>query len=308
MDLSIVIVSYRNRGLLEKCLESLAGQLDGEVDYEVHVVDNASTDGTPEWLEAYARTHPRVRAWLNPRNVGFAAANNQALPHCRGDFLLLLNNDALLLDDSVREAMAFLREHPRAFGCGGLLLNPDLSRGVSYGQFPGVRTVLREITGAGFGSLRGTIPREDEGAHPIDFPCGALFLVPAEKAREIGPLDERFFLYFEETDWALRARKAGYTLHYLPNFRALHVGGASSGGGSPLSVIATFHESWFKYLRKHSPAGASLALLAPFYLARASMSALRGRKAAAAFDLKNLRGLFWGFAGTPSLRLAEGRP
>ena len=85
---------------------------------------------------------------------------------------------------------------------------------------------------------------------------------------------------------------------------------ASSEKSGPLSVVGTFHESWFLYLRKHSAPGAPLALLAllaPFYLARMTVSALRGRKARAAFDLKNLRGLLWGFAGAPSRRLRAGR-
>jgi GT2 family glycosyltransferase len=310
MELSIVVVSYQNRALLEKCLESLEEHLEGVLDYEVWVVDNASTDGTPGWLTAHAQTHPRVRPLLNPRNSGFAAANNLALPHCRGEFLLLLNNDALLTDASVTEGIRFLREHPRAFGCGGLLLNPDLSRGVSYGTFPGVATVAREITGPGFACLRGQVPAEGEGSHPVDFPCGALFLASTARAREIGPLDERFFLYFEETDWALRAWKAGYSIHYLPAFRAVHIGGASYGKEGPLAVVGTFHESWFLYVRKHSPAGAALALLAmlaSFYFARMLASTLR-RNGSFASDLKNLRGLFWGFAGKPSRRLAAGRP
>lgn len=309
MDLSIVVVSFQNRGLLEKCLKSATERLAGTgIEYEIWVVDNASTDGTVEWLSAYVGTRPEVHAILNPVNGGFAAANNLALRRCAGEFVLLLNNDALLIDDSLKDGLRFLRENPDAFGCGGLLLNPDLSRGVSYGYFPGIETLRKEILSRRLGALRAVVPAEGEGAHAIDFPCGAFFLARRRHVETIGLLDERFFLYFEETDWALRAWKHGLPIHYRPEVRAVHLGGGSSRRAAPLWVTATFYESWFLYLRKHGGALQSLQLLAwlgPYFLARAALAAVRGRDARE--PLRQFAGLLWGMAGRPSARLAKAR-
>ncbi len=211
--------------MLRSCLESIEKNLSDILAYEVFVVDNASTDGTVEWLKNESRHNERLKILLNSENVGFARANNQALKECRGEFILLLNNDAYLVDSSILRGIEYLRGHPHAFGCGGLLLNPDGDRGISYGHFPSTHTLMREIVKCGYGSLRAVTPDETEDIHPIDFPCGAYFLVQARLLESVGLMDERFFLYFEETDWALRAWNRGYGVYYLPACRAVHMGG-----------------------------------------------------------------------------------
>ncbi|HEX2613571.1 MAG TPA: glycosyltransferase family 2 protein [Fibrobacteria bacterium] len=309
--LSIIIVSFQGRSLLEQCLRSISTHLDGLLEYDVWVVDNASTDGTVPWLGAHAAENPKVTAIFNDRNLGFAAANNAALRRCRGEFILLLNNDALLVDASVMQGMDYLRKHPASFGAGGLLMNGDGTPGPSYGFFPSPGTLMKELLGRKFGALRAVSPAMHEGDHPIDFPCGAYFLVRRELLGDIGLLDEDFFLYFEETEWAARAWRHGRTIQYLPFCKAIHLGGGSSENREPLPIIATFYESWRIYLRKTSnPFGTAwvFLLLLLHFSGQAAWSAARGRGHSAQRHLKHARGTLWGWLGKPSRRLSERRP
>jgi GT2 family glycosyltransferase len=163
---------------------------------------------------------------------------------------------------------------------------------------------------ARFGRLRGVVPRADEPAHPVDFPCGAWFLVSAAGLKKVGLLDEAYFLYFEETDWAKRARNLGMTLHYLPACKAIHIGGGSSENQTPLAIIATFYESWFLYVRKHSVWGAPallFLLLFPYLLLRTGFSGLRRRRESTRLQTRHVKALFWALTGKPSRSLAAGK-
>jgi len=299
---------YNSERYLGQSLDSLLAQT--YRDFRLIINDNASTDGTPRILEEYAAKDPRVKPVFHDENRGFAGVNNPALKQCRGEFILLLNNDALLIDDSVLQGIEFLRQNPGNFGCGGLLLNPDWTLGISYGRFPGIRTLARELATHRFGRLRGIVPGEHEGPHAVDFPCGAYFLARADRVRQVGLMDETFFLYFEETDWARRAWRHGFPIHYLPACRAVHLGGGSSEGQTPLPVIATFYESWFLYVRKHSPIGARpllFLLLFPYLLGRTLASLARNRRVNARLQWRHVRGLLWAACGKPSRTLAAAK-
>jgi GT2 family glycosyltransferase len=307
MVLSIIVVNYQGLSLLEGCLRSISTHLEGRLEYEVWVVDNASTDGSPEWLKRHAAQTPGVTPILNPKNFGFAAANNTALRQCRGEFALLLNSDALLIDDSVLKGIEFLRNHPDAFGAGARLWNGDGTPGPSYGFFPHAAILAREFSARAFGSLRAVSPKPDEKAHPIDFPCGAYFLVNTRWLDKVGLLDETFFLYFEETDWARRAWNLGHPIQYLPECTAVHLGGGSSQGPENPAIVATFYESWRIYLRKHSgPFGiiSVFSMLVLLFSWNALKTSGAGPTHRGANIRKHLRGVFWGFFGTPSRRLS----
>ncbi len=307
MELSVIVVNFQGLKVMQDCLHSVAAHLSGRLDYDVWVVDNASTDGSQEWLRTYEAATPGVTIILNSKNLGFAAANNLALRQCTGQFVLLLNSDALLTDDSVRQGLEFLRTHPQAFGVGAKLWNQDGTVGPSYGHFPGPLTVARELGQRTFGALRAIAPDSNQPACTVDFPCGAYFLINAAWLPKVGLLDEDYFLYFEETDWARRAWNLGHPIHYLPQCSAIHLGGGSSKSATKLVMVATFYESWLIYLRKHSnPAGILVVggLLLVFFTWQALRDAVSRRGMSHNRGLLNFKGLVWGVLGTPSRKLS----
>ena len=257
MTLSIIIVNYNTRHLCERCVESIRYFLNGKVSYEVIVVDNLSTDDSRSWLENYCTDKENIIKIYSDSNAGFARANNMGLKIARGKFILFLNSDTYLIDDSVLKAVEWLCSSPAdIFGCGCNLLNADSTTGVSYGYFPELGTVLKEIFTNRFFRLRAFVPQRDNeinGIYKIDFPCGAFYLVKAALLNKIGnSFDENFFMYFEEADLSKRALLNGYKTMHFGKARIVHLGGGSSNMNQrPFELQTAFYASWFYYLEKH---------------------------------------------------------
>jgi GT2 family glycosyltransferase len=279
MQLSIIIVSYNTRKLLTECLQSVFSFLADTIAFEAIVVDNGSHDGSPAAVRELALTRPNLRLIETGSNLGFAKANNIGIRHAVGKQVLLLNSDTYLIDDSVIHAVNFLDGRPDLFGCGCTLLNKDGSFGISYGNFPEAGVIFREVMMWRLRGLQAVVPRESSNIHPIDFPCGAFFLMRREHLEKIGPLDERFFMYCEETDLARRAMKAGYRLFRFGPARVVHLGGQSNpGDGKPLvknpdgpdpvDMKALYYQSWRRYLEKHctTPSEMAVGMLISLYL------------------------------------------
>ena len=137
-DVSIVVVNYNTRKLLEDCLLSVEKHLDGVLDYELIVVDNASKDGSPEWLTGFAQGRPRVHALCKTENTGFSGGNNAGFRIARGRTVLMLNSDAYLIDSSLKEAVDYLDSRPRLFSVAALLLtgtaSPEPRTAISRGR------------------------------------------------------------------------------------------------------------------------------------------------------------------------------
>jgi hypothetical protein len=182
-------------------------------------------------------------------NLGFGKANNEGLKIANGKNVLFLNSDTYFIDSSIIQLIEWLDRKEDAFGCGCLLLNPDLSNGVSYGMFPELLTVAMETVLNKFCHFRAITPQKTD-IKEIDFPCGAFFLVKRQLLDIIGFFDDRFFLYFEETDLAKRAKNAGYKIYFYGKARVVHIGGASESRRSPF-ITSMNYESWRKYLIKH---------------------------------------------------------
>ena len=257
MDLSIILVSYNTKDLTLKCLESLFFYLDNKTAFEVIIIDNNSSDGSVDALKAFEGRKNNVKLIASDMNDGFAKANNQGIRLARGRFVLLLNSDTYLIDDSCINAMHYLDDNQKVFGCGCTLLNTDGSMGISYGKFPEFRTVFSEILTGRFGLLRCIVPKKPDAVRAIDFPCGAFFLIRRELLDKVGHLDEHFFMYCEETDMAKRAWKSGYrVVHYGPA-RVVHLRGQSSiqnKNPAPKYTIdlkSVLYQSWYYYLQKH---------------------------------------------------------
>jgi GT2 family glycosyltransferase len=299
-EISIIVVSYNTRALVEQCAESVAACLGGKLDYELIVVDNASTDGTPAWLRAYAETHPRLIAHCSGANLGFSGGNNAGLKLASGRYILYLNSDAYLLDDSVKAMIAHLDAHPDV-GLGAcLLLDGQGNSGPSYGHFPTAGVLAREIFTRRYTRLRAVCPPLDEGTHAVDFPCGAFFLIKGDLARKLGGMDESYFLYFEETDLAKRARDLGFLCHYIGGAKAVHLGGQSTQEVKSLRLVRMFYSNWRKYLLKHhGPISASLsrAMLGFYFRMEVAKSTLRGNVKMAAYFKSHRQAMVEGWRG-----------
>ena len=225
-DASAIVVTLDALPWLERCLESVR-------ELETIVVDVGSTDGT---LDLVRERFPEA-ALVETENRGLAAAWNVGIERARGRYFLILNADAWMLPDSVERLVAFADAHPRAAVVGPRLLNPDGSLQRSVRGFP---TLWRLATEYLF--LRKLAPRtrllnafyaggfDHDSVIEADFVMGACMLVRREAVDDVGPLDDRFFLFSEETDWCYRFRAAGWHVLFFPGAEAVHVGGSAHQG------------------------------------------------------------------------------
>jgi N-acetylglucosaminyl-diphospho-decaprenol L-rhamnosyltransferase len=229
----IVIVNWNTGDYLGQCLQSIALADRGEVTISrVTVVDNASSDDSANWLGHLSLPVELIR---NRRNVGFAAACNQAAGDSTADYLLFINPDTRLFPDTLSTVMSFMEgEQAADVGiCGGQIVDDEGRPTISCARFPTLRVLFGEMTG-----LHLVLPRlfprhqltDDETSHSrvVDQVIGAFFFVRRDLFARLGGFDERYFLYFEEVDLALRARRRGARSYFLKEARIVHAGNVSS--------------------------------------------------------------------------------
>jgi hypothetical protein len=256
MDLSDVIVNWNTPELLRDCLKSVFGMIEG-IAFEVIVVDNASSDGSVAMLKV---EFPQVRRVENYENRGFAAANNQAFRIMTGRYALLLNSDTVLTEGAVHELYAFMEEHPEAVMACGQLLNADGSKQNSIAAFPTLLSLLVNVPlleilfPARYPSKRQDYP------HPIevDSGIGAFLIVRKSAIDGVGGLDERYFFFFEETDWARTMKEAGWKIYHVPTARIYHLQGKSVGAGI-LSRTHFYRSRYLYFVKWKSTAWSALA-------------------------------------------------
>jgi GT2 family glycosyltransferase len=252
-ELEAVVVSHGAEGLLRRCLDSLESHPPaGGV--RVTVVDSGSPDSTPEMVE---REFPRVRL-LRCANVGFSAANNLALREVEAPFVLLLNPDTEIYAGTLDAALARLRSEPRIGMVGVKLVTEsgELDHACKR-SFPTPLGALAHFTGIGrdesaagaLSQYRATHLGDDE-AGEIDAVNGAFMLCRTEAVREVGLLDEGYWLYMEDLDWCHRFWDAGWKVFYEPAGVALHVKGGSSGARRGLRQEIAFHRGMGRFYRR----------------------------------------------------------
>lgn len=228
MDLSVVIVNWNTREMLYDCLVSVFAGL-GSLQSEVWVVDNASTDGSPEMVAA---EFPSVYLIQNTDNLGFAAANNQALAQASGRHALLLNSDTVVLGDVLPASVAWIDAHPKVGALGCRVLNTDGSLQITCSRFPSLLNLTLQATGLSRlpGSFFDRYRMERwnrRNPRPVEVISGCYMLVRREVLTQVGLLDEAFFFFGEETDWCRRISKAGWELWFTPVGEIVHHGGGS---------------------------------------------------------------------------------
>ena len=272
-DVSVVVVTLNALPYLERSLDSVRG-------YETVVVDHGSTDGT---LELVRERFPAVRL-VEQENRGLAAGWNRGMREASGRWFLILNADAWVIGDAVERLVEFGDAHPRAAVVGPRLVNPDGTLQRSVRGFP---TVWRLATEYFF--LRKLAPRtralnafyaarfDHATVREAEFLMGACMLVRRDAVDAVGPLDEDFFLFSEETDWHFRFRAAGWQVLFFPGAEVVHVGGAGHGGRMFVEQVS----GHLRFLAKHRGAAeaerARKLLLVSLWVRGAAFRGERGR-------------------------------
>lgn len=262
-----VIVSYNTRALLDPCLDALAKACERVGRCDTILIDNASRDGSAEHVEA---NYPAVRLIRSGGNLGFGRANNLALPFFDSPYMLLLNTDAFVEEDSVDRALAFMASAPECGILGVRLTGRDGDVQPSCRYFPTPFNVFLARTGLArrFPRVRLIDGPDWAPSEPreCDWVPGCFYLIRKEVIAQVGLFDPRYFLYYEEVDHCLAAQRAGWKIMYTPATTVVHIGGESAkadsqltAGGKQIDRISM--ESAMLYFRKNFGLGTLMAHL-----------------------------------------------
>lgn len=255
MDLSIIVVNWNTRDLLAGCLASVKSDqlsVNGHQSpiTEVIIVDNASTDGSADMVR---ERYPWARLIESRDNLGFAAGNNRALSEARGEYLLLLNPDTVVTEGAITLIWKVLSGFPQAGIAGAQLLNADGSKQMSTGVFPSLWSELPLINRR-LRPMRGALivntPNGNLAVQAVDWVSGASLMIKRQVIQAVGPLDESFWLYTEETDWCYRARAAGWDVLLVPQAQVYHLARAASRQRF-VTTMLHFYQSRVRFIRKH---------------------------------------------------------
>ena len=297
---SIIIVNWNTRDLLLQCIESVAHDCDG-VETEIIVVDNASTDGSPQ---AVGEGYPSVRVIANERNLGFATASNQGVSEATGDYILLLNPDTVVHPGAISQMLGFLSERREVGIVGPLLLGADGRPQISsFGIFPSpLEAMLRamriwRLAPKSALARRFLIRPESPGEWVYsEHLLGACLLIRREVLDQVGGFDEDFFLFLEETDLCYRTKEAGWRVAFYTGASVTHLGEQSmqhilhrSGG--------LYIRSYNRFCQKHGASilsrGAVNVFLVLGVLGEAGVGLIRFRSPRRAANV--LRALWYGY-------------
>ena len=287
LDLAIVILNYNTRDLLSNCLDSVFAS-QGDFHYQVCVVDNASTDGSAEMVRS---RFPQAHVIANPVNIGYSAGNNVGLrwfgfpasdsqeKNAPARYALLLNPDTLLPPTALAEMIAFMDARPSVGVAGPRVRRPDGSLDKACRRsFPTPQVSFYRMTG-----LSRLFPRSkrfnaynleylpEDAVHPVDSVVGAYMQVRREAMADAGLLDEAFFMYGEDLDWAKRIKDAGWEIWYNGRVEITHVKEAASSQSSKSRI--DFYEAMWIFYRKHYQAQT------PWLLDKAIMLGIVGKGA-----------------------------
>lgn len=282
VDVSVIIVNYNVKHFAEQCLHSVKTAT-GELSIEVFLVDNGSTDGSVEYLK---NRFPSVEIIVNDENLGFGRANNLALSRAKGRYLLILNPDTILGEDTIKQLVNYLDANPRAGAVGPKILTREGSFDISSKRglptpwvafcrlsglaklFPGSRT---------FGRYDLLYLDPDQPAE-VDSLVGSCMMVRDEAYRQVGGFDEDYFMYGEDIDWCYRIKQAGWQVHYAPVTTIVHFRGESvrrSNLNRERAFYGAMHLFVDKHFRNRYPLGAHWLISLGIFLAE---TAARFRK------------------------------
>lgn len=246
MDVSVIIVNYNTKQLLNECLGTVYKQTKG-IRFEVIVVDNASNDGSERFItEHYPQVH-----WINSGdNHGFGRANNLGAKFATGKYLFLLNSDTLLLNNAIKEFYDYAEAHSdeRIGVLGCWLLDKDRKPNNSYGRFPSPRSEMQYL-------LRWTCRKyilPQSGSNDVDYIIGADMFIRKDVFDSFGGFDSQFFMYYEETDLQYRMARNGYVRRVISTPQIIHLeGGSFAQKGLTFNRFMMAQRSYKYYISKH---------------------------------------------------------
>lgn len=254
MDLSVVLLSYNTKDLTEQALRTVIDAAEG-LEVEVFVPDNASRDGSAEMV---VEKFPQVRLIRNEKNLGFAAGNNVALRQVSGRYVLLLNTDTIVRQDTLRCLVEFMDAHPQVGAAGCKILNPDGTLQLdSRRGFPTPLAAFCKMSG-----LSRLFPKHPRIAHynmtyldpeetnQVDVLSGSCMMVRKEAMDQVGMLDEDYFMYGEDIDWCYRIHSAGWKIYYVPQTEIIHFRG-ESGRSEQLRILYRKNKAMSIFVDKH---------------------------------------------------------
>jgi GT2 family glycosyltransferase len=255
---SIILVNYNTKTLAKECIDSIE-QHTHNINYEIILVDNASTDGSQEMFEE----DDRVTLIKSEENLGFGRANNLGMKNAKGDYFFLLNTDTRLLNNAVKYFLDYEKTCSQPSVLGGWLIGSDGNPTLSYGDFPTFSSLIGMAARVYTDHLPGRKPaycphQEDSHTTPkeVDFICGADMFLPRSIYEETGGFDPDFFMYYEEAEWQYRMGRRNIPRILLPEPRIIHY----EGGGkkvdccldNKLRHLSMTYASMFTYMRKTS--------------------------------------------------------
>jgi len=254
MTLSIVIVNYNAERLLKGCLESVYAGTNG-TPLDVWVVDNHSRDRSVAMVKSQ---FPTVRVIENESNVGFSRANNLVVSQSRSDYILLLNPDTLIIEDGIERMVKFMEAHPEAGIAGCKVLNRDGTLQLACRRsIPTPEVAFYRLTGLSKLFPKSRIMakynmtyRSPDETQEVDAVSGSFLMIRRSVVEQIGLLDERFFMYGEELDWCLRAKRAGWAVMYYPGAQIVHYKGESTKYNSRKAAVE-FYRAMYLFHKKH---------------------------------------------------------
>ena len=253
MKLSVIIVNYNVKYHLEQCIRSVQKASEG-VSADIWVVDNASSDGSMDYLQPL---FPDIHFISNTENVGYSRANNQAIRESKGEYVLLLNPDTIVAEDTLKGCVDFLDAHPKVGATGVRMLNadgtfaPESRRGLptpftSFCKMTGLSALFPKSRT--FGKYYMKYLDADE-ANPIEVISGAFNMLRRKALDEVGLLDEKFFMYGEDIDLSYRMLLGGWQNYYIP-YSILHYKGESTQKSS-FRYVHVFYNAMLIFFNKH---------------------------------------------------------
>jgi GT2 family glycosyltransferase len=281
LDLSIIIVNYNVKEFIQNLLHSIVKATTG-IKYEVIIIDNASNDGSVEFIR---EKFPEVKLIVNSINRGFSRANNQGLSVAEGEYLLLLNPDTLLREDTLDKMIAFFKSTPEAGLAGCKILNPDGTLQLACRRsFPGPWTSFCKVTGLSsffpnnriFARYNLTYLDENQ-TYEVDAVSGSFMMLKKEIYKKIGGLDEQFFMYGEDLDLCYRIQKAGYKVFYVHSTQIIHYKGESTKR-SGIDETKIFYEAMNLFVKKHFSSSMLVEAILHSAIALRKLFAFLGRR------------------------------
>ena len=264
VELSIIIVNYNVKDFLENALISIKKAI-ADIKAEIFVVDNASEDGSVEMVR---QKFPDVKLIVNDKNLGFARANNQALKLAKGKYILLINPDTIVQEDTFKVLISFLESHPECGMVGCKILNPDGTLQLACRRsFPTPWVAFTKMAGLSalfpkskiFARYNLTYLDPDEITE-VDAVSGSFMMIRREVYEQVGGLDEDFFMYGEDIDWCYKIKKAGWKIYYVPLTQIIHFKGESTKR-SNIDEIRVFYDAMRIFVKKHYKEFALLGLI-----------------------------------------------